>query len=458
MGKNRKSSGCILSCDICLVSTHTVQPRGLPTHRFPPTVGDLDVDLEPGCPLTPSAPPGWLGDCEGMVQGRATPTGTCLPSSQPAFTSGAAVPSLLLLQTDLFRKAMVFDIWLCFSLLGKSSRPLLGAKPLAPALDPRGEPGEQRSRSPLVQHGVPPMTEAAARRALLRFVASRRCHGSRAAAELAIGRLRQRGTYRYRLETFSESRLIEWAFKPFTKPGAAGPPGDAPLDPWDMEVGAPPLFRGQTRCCQVPRSALVRDCHRCQGHGRSRCGVCHGAGRTRCATCQGSRRRLKRQQRCQLCSGTGRRRCNTCSGRGSKTCATCQGEKKLQHFKQLVITWKNNVFEFVSEHHLNFPGELLSKVSGENVFRDENVVVYPITDFPDPEISLASQRAIAEHSAACTTSSRILRQRQTVELIPITEVQYQYLEQPHLYYIYGLENEVYARDYPGSCCCGCALL
>lgn len=36
--------------------------------------------------------------------------------------------------------------------------------------------------------------------------------------------------------------------------------------------------------------------------------------------------------------------------------------------------------------------------------------VYPIIDFPDPEISLASQRAVAEHSAAFATSSRILRQ------------------------------------------------
>uniref|UniRef100_A0A8B9RYK3 Ssu-2 homolog n=1 Tax=Accipiter nisus TaxID=211598 RepID=A0A8B9RYK3_9AVES len=245
---------------------------------------------------------------------------------------------------------------------------------------------------------VPPMTEAAARRALLRFVASRCCYGSRAAGALAIRRLRQLGTYRV-----STSR---------PEPGAAGPPGDAPLDPWDVEVGPPPLFQGQTRRCRVPGSALVRDCHRCHGHGRSKCGVCHGAGRVRsCETfCQGSRRRLKQQKRCQLCSGAGRKRCNTCSGRGSKTCATCRGEKKLQHFKQLVIRWKNHVFEFVSEHHLNFPRELLSKVSGENIFKDENVVVYPIIDFPDPEISLASQRAVAEHSAAFATSSRILRQ------------------------------------------------
>ncbi|XP_009695419.1 PREDICTED: protein SSUH2 homolog, partial [Cariama cristata] len=300
----------------------------------------------------------------------------------------------------------------------------------------------------------------------------------------------------YRLETVSESRLSEWVFEPFTKAVSSLPPqqtfpakchvcstrlesGDGhlraeelfsdllrgsleqldppatpPPDPWDVEVRAPCFFQGRTRRCQVPHSVLVRDCHRCRGHGRSKCGVCHGAGRIcsvlylgfgkgrggltqgyecRCkagllslfvllrrysqpasrdevCNVRGLRRRLKHQKRCQRCSGTGRQRCHTCSGRGSKTCATCQGEKKLQHFRQLVISWKNKVFEFVSEHHLNFPGELLSKVSGENIFKGENVVVYPIIDFPDPEISLASQRAIAEHSTAFATSSRILRQ------------------------------------------------
>ncbi|XP_074770594.1 protein SSUH2 homolog isoform X4 [Athene noctua] len=287
-------------------------------------IGDLDPDLDPdpnlGHPLTPSAPPGRPDDNEWIIQHR-------------------------------------------------------GPKILSPPLALVGESVEQRSRSPFMRHSVPPMTEAVARQALLRFVASRCCYGSRAVGELAIRRLRPLGTYR-----------------------------------------------------------------------------------TRCVTCKGSCRRLKQQKRCQLCSGTGRKRCNTCSGRGSKTCVTCQGEKKLQHFKQLVITWKNNVFEFVSEHHLNFPGELLSKVSGANIFKDENVVVYPIIDFPDPEISLASQRAITEHSAALATSSRILRQRQTIELIPITEVHYQYSGKPYLYYIYGLENKVYALDYPERCCCSCTIL
>uniref|UniRef100_U3I5E5 Ssu-2 homolog n=1 Tax=Anas platyrhynchos platyrhynchos TaxID=8840 RepID=U3I5E5_ANAPP len=279
--------------------------------------------------------------------------------------------------------------------------------PLCAPLQPQGG-GSAPAPGLLFSSRVP---VPAARTALLRFVATRHCYGSRAAAELHIQELRPRVTYRYRLETFSESRLSEWAFEPFTS--KCLPPGDIPPDLWDVEVGVPPLFQGQTRRCRVPRSALVRECHRCHGRGRSQCGACHGAGRVRsCGSShqEGSRRRLKQQKRCQLCSGTGRSRCSTCSGRGSKTCTTCQGEKKLRHFRQLVITWRNNVFEFVSEHHPNFPGELLSKVSGENIFQDENVVVCPIVDFPEPAISRASRRAIAEHSAAFASSSRILRQ------------------------------------------------
>nr|XP_047927268.1 protein SSUH2 homolog isoform X4 [Anser cygnoides] len=193
----------------------------------------------------------------------------------------------------------------CAAVLG-AALAATGAKPVAPPLGLAGELGQQRISPPFPQprplkqvqsrnllvsvpRSVPPLTEAAARRALLRFVAARRCYGSRAAAELVIRELRPRVTYRYRLETFSESRLSEWAFEPFTKPGASRPPGDVPPDLWDVEVGVPPLFQGQTRRCRVPRSALVRECHRCHGRGRSQCGACHGAGRPAC--CSGERER-----------------------------------------------------------------------------------------------------------------------------------------------------------------------
>lgn len=103
-------------------------------------------------------------------------------------------------------------------------------------------------------------------------------------------------------------------------------------------------------------------------------------------------------------------RCSTCSGRGNKTCATCKGERKLEHFVQLVIMWKNSLFEFMSPHHLHCPKELLAKARGENLFRDENATVYPIVDFPLQDISLASQRGIEEHSTMLASRARILQQ------------------------------------------------
>nr|XP_020829454.1 protein SSUH2 homolog isoform X1 [Phascolarctos cinereus] len=269
---------------------------------------------------------------------------------------------------------------------------------------------DQRNRPIFLQHSIPVMTEEMARNALLSFVNSRCCYGNRAAGELVIQDLRQQMLYRYRLETFSESRLSEWTFQPYTNHSVDGPKKGASPRPWDIKVHVPPMFQEETKKFQVPHSSLVKDCHKCQGRGRYKCSGCHGAGTMRCASCSGAKRKAKQSRRCQVCSGSGRKRCSTCSGRGNKTCATCKGEKKLLHFIQLVITWKNSLFEFVTEHHMNFPEELLAKVRGENIFKDENAMVYPIVDFPKQEISLASQRGIAEHTTALAGRSRVLQQ------------------------------------------------
>lgn len=44
-------------------------------------------------------------------------------------------------------------------------------------------------------------------------------------------------------------------------------------------------------------------------------------------------------------------------------------------FLILLPSRKNSLFEFVSEHRLNCPRELLAKAKGENLFKDENSVV-----------------------------------------------------------------------------------
>ncbi|XP_043742195.1 protein SSUH2 homolog isoform X2 [Cervus elaphus] len=328
-----------------------------------------------------------------------------------------------------------------------------------PPSETAGRPQEQRCWSSFLEHSrVPVVTEEAAREALLSFVDSKCCYGRAAAGDLVILELKQQNLCRYRLETFSESRISEWTFQPFTNHSVDGPQRGTSPRLWDIKVQVPPMFQEDTRRFQVPHSSLVKECHKCHGRGRYKCSGCHGAGTVRCSSCSGAKRKAKSARRCQMCSGSGRRRCSTCSGRGNKTCATCKGEKKLLHFIQLVIAWKNSLFEFVSEPQLDCPGELLAKARGETLFKDENTTVYPIVDFPLREISLASRRGISEHSAALASRARVLQQRQTLELIPLTEVRYWYQGKTDVYYIYGTDQQVYVVDYPERYCCGCTIL
>nr|XP_034368182.1 protein SSUH2 homolog isoform X4 [Arvicanthis niloticus] len=285
-----------------------------------------------------------------------------------------------------------------------------GRQVFFPPLETLRRSQEPACWSSVLEHRVPVVTEEVAREALLSFVNSQCCYSSAAAGNLIIQELRQQTLCRYRLETFSESRVSEWTFQPVTNHPVDGPQRGTSPRLWDMKVQVPPMFQEDTRKFQVPHSSLVKECHKCHGRGRYKCSGCHGAGMVRCSSCSGTKRKAKQPRRCHMCSGSGRRRCSTCSGRGNKTCATCKGERKLEHFVQLVIMWKNSLFEFVSPHHLHCPGELLTKARGENLFRDENAMVYPIVDFPLQDISLASQRGIEEHSTMLASRARILQQ------------------------------------------------
>ncbi|XP_037375521.1 protein SSUH2 homolog [Talpa occidentalis] len=327
-----------------------------------------------------------------------------------------------------------------------------------PPLESPGRTQEQRHWASFLEHKAPVVTEAEAREALLGFVNAECCHGRVAASELVIWQLKRQTLCRYRLETFSESRTREWTFQPFSGHSVDGPQRGASPRLWDIKVQVPPMFQEDTRKLQVPHSSLVKECHRCHGRGRDACGGCHGAGVARCPACSRAKRRARPPRRCQMCSGSGRRRCSTCSGRGSKPCATCKGEKKLLHFSQLVIAWKNSLFEFVSEPGLDCPRELLARAKGESLFKDESAKVYPIVDFPLREICQASRRGLSEHSAALASRARVLRQRQTIELVPLTEVRYWCRGRTHVCCIYGTDHRVHAAGRPQPCCCACTLL
>uniref|UniRef100_A0A8C9VXQ5 Ssu-2 homolog, related sequence 1 n=1 Tax=Scleropages formosus TaxID=113540 RepID=A0A8C9VXQ5_SCLFO len=275
---------------------------------------------------------------------------------------------------------------------------------------------------------IPLMSKDAAHAAFKEYVSGKCCYGSGPADEGVITNMEALNTYRYRLETFTESRSTEWNHEPFN-----GQPIDAYMQPapgpWAIPVQPPSVFQDSTQVVKVPYTSSVKDCHDCQGKGKTPCKNCSGAGNVR------------------------RQRCSDCKGEGVNLCDTCKGKRQLLVFINLKVQWTNNKSEFVEEQSSGLKMDKLSKVTGKELFKDTQYMVYPLMGFPDPAVNQAADRLVKEHHTQFSQTARILQQRQTVELIPVTKVDYKWKEAFHSYLVYGNENKVNADDYPDTCCC-----
>ncbi|XP_070824044.1 protein SSUH2 homolog isoform X1 [Chaetodon trifascialis] len=311
---------------------------------------------------------------------------------------------------------------------------------------PQPEPGPEQPH-----WNIPSINEDTAREAFALFASSKCCYSSAPAKDGVITSMEAFNTYRYRLETFTETRSTEWSQEPYHGQSvdafAQTPPG-----PWDIPAQAPSFFMDGKQSVKVPYTSSVKPCHVCVGIGRKPCKDCAGAGNKVCWVCNGSGFRHG-EDRCNHCNGRGRENCSHCNGQGSKQCDTCRGKQQLLVYIKLTVKWTNNIDHYVVEQSSGLQVDNLSKVSGKELFRDSQYMVYPVMGFPDPTVVSASQRLVNEHQGKFSQTSRILQQRQTIELIPVTKVTYSWKGKSHLYFVYGNEFKVSADNYPATCCC-----
>ncbi|XP_031424109.1 protein SSUH2 homolog [Clupea harengus] len=300
---------------------------------------------------------------------------------------------------------------------------------------------------------LPTVSEDVAREALLQFVEKKWTYSSKPAKHLVFKDLRPLTVYRYRLETYTESRSSAWESEPYSGQYVDGPQNGMSPPPWQVQVEYPQKYTDVILKVRVPHSAVIKGCYRCQCAGSVRCSRCHTRGKVRCLHCHGHGRvgAGKKRRMCTCCAGRGHKRCTQCHGRGVITCPTCQGQRNLLHFIQLTITWKNQVMEFIPDKLPEFPLKNFEKVSGDNFFEDENLLVYPIVGFPDQEICEMSKKGIEGHISKFSSISRILQQRQTIELVPLTHAFYTYQGKDYDYFVYGNENKIYIPKYPSAC-------
>uniref|UniRef100_A0A3Q3F390 Ssu-2 homolog, related sequence 1 n=1 Tax=Labrus bergylta TaxID=56723 RepID=A0A3Q3F390_9LABR len=292
---------------------------------------------------------------------------------------------------------------------------------------PQPEPGPHQP-----QWNIPSISKDTARDAFVLFASSKCCYSAAPAKDGVITSMEAFNAYRYRLETFTESRSTKWKHEPYHNQPldafAQPPPG-----PWDIPAKSPTFFVDDKQVIKVPNTSSLKVNHLKHDWRTKKLPCLCGNG--------------------EKTFGRGRENCSHCHGQGSEQCITCHGKRQLLVYIKLTVKWTNNTDNCVVGQSSGLQLDNLSKVSGEELFKDTQYMVYPVTGFPDVTVVNTAQRLVGEHQNKFCQSSRILQQRQTIELIPVTKVTYSWKENSHVYFVYGNEFKVSADNYPAPCCC-----
>ncbi|XP_066453075.1 protein SSUH2 homolog isoform X2 [Eleutherodactylus coqui] len=266
---------------------------------------------------------------------------------------------------------------------------------------------------------------------------------------MVFKRLRPFEAFRYCLDTFTENRTCERLTVPYNGREVDGAGNGPPPNCWDIQKRPPHLFRDSVYHMPLPHTSSVMKCFQCCGHGSKGCIICCGSGRSRCMACGGSGWFIN--QTCIACYGNGDIGCLGCRGTGFEPCTTCCGQGRLVTYIQLTIKWENHNVEFLAYDKTDFPTKRFDEVTGKILFSDEQQTVSPVTNFPEPLINEASEDVISEHRSEFA-DCKILRQRHTIEWLPLTKVYYTWKDAEYYYYVYGKENRAYVEDYPKKSC------
>ncbi|KAH0630218.1 hypothetical protein JD844_012956, partial [Phrynosoma platyrhinos] len=236
---------------------------------------------------------------------------------------------------------------------------------------------------------IPTIAEDDAKEAFVQYVTRKRCYNKTPAREMVITDLQPLNTYRYRLETFTESRSASWKSESYWGEVIDSPQnGAAPL-PWAIRVDVPDMD-AQDASVQVEKHA----------------------------PCAGARKQGKQKIFSYIFFTAVR----YVMVREQQHVVIVEEKHSYCHTLRCKLNGKkNNIFEYEANQRTGFPIELFQGVNGKTLFVEEQttvrkplqqkqISVYPVLGFPESAINQISRTAIEQHQTQFASTTRILRQ------------------------------------------------
>ncbi|KAF3779295.1 SSUH2-like protein [Nymphaea thermarum] len=314
------------------------------------------------------------------------------------------------------------------------------------------------------------LDELEIRELLIDHVGHRCCWGGFPARRWKIVRVEDCNVYVGTLETFIEEREAIRQTAPYAGGKIDGKENGPELGLWELDLRRlfPALFIPHVRLeAKIPHSEVIEKCSGCSGRGEISCptcnvgqepgfykenqmiscSVCHGRGLI--AHSDGS------DTLCPNCAGKGKLRCFACGSHGLIKCHMCSGEGSLLTSSIALVTWRTLVTRKVSASRgaASVPDEVFHRAKGAQLCNTQAYHCTPAFFADSFLLNKFSSEVIADRSPVPPTA-RVVSERHIISVVPVTRVVMSHRDRSFTFYIIGLSNEVYIKDYPSQCCWG----
>ncbi|GFX87817.1 protein SSUH2 homolog [Trichonephila clavipes] len=143
------------------------------------------------------------------------------------------------------------------------------------------------------------------RRFCYKYIEDDCCYGSRFIKDMILTQIWNDCAFLYTVESLTEKRETCLTHTPYNGRLEDGPEEEgSPPDRWLVHVNAPTIFVDNSTTREIPFSAYIKVCHRCNGQKQWSCSHCDARGKEKCQKCNG--RGWYDDYACSKCAGTGK--------------------------------------------------------------------------------------------------------------------------------------------------------
>ncbi|XP_058739712.1 uncharacterized protein LOC131611894 [Vicia villosa] len=315
------------------------------------------------------------------------------------------------------------------------------------------------------------LDEVEIRELLIDHVGHRCCWGSRPARTWKIHAVEDCNVYVGTLDTFIEEREIIKETEPFLGGSIDGKDNGPALSIWELDLRSqfPVLFVPHKEVREkIPHSETIEKCSGCAGRGGIVCGTCNADQEpghykenqmSQCSSCYGRgliAHRDGSDSICVKCDGKGKLPCATCGSRGLLKCETCNGSGSLLARSVAIIKWKTLSTRKVNATRgaASVPDEVFHRSQGVQLCNTQAYQCTPAFFADSFFLNKFSSEVIAERAQVPTTA-RVICERHTISVVPVTRVTMSHRRRSFSFYIVGYNRDVYLKDYyPSRYCWG----